>query len=212
MKPLVIIGVGGHGREAYDIITAMNDEASEWDLLGFLDDARQPGSRADPLDLPVLGGTDWLSSHSAWAVVGVGDPRARKQIVSRLGPSARYASLRHPRATTGSAVSLGAGTILAAGSCVTHNVRIGHHTHLNVASTVSHDCTIGDFVTISPGAHISGLVTIEDGCWIGIGATLIQNSVVGSDAIIGAGAVVTRTLPPNQTYVGIPARAIPTGN
>ncbi len=208
VKPLVIIGVGGHGREAYDIVSAMNADSREWEMLGFLDDGREPGSLAEPLDVPVLGGTNWLDSNDAWVVVGIDSPVVREAIVNRLRPSVRYASLRHPSATTGSVVSLGAGSILAAGARVTHNVAIGRHTHLNVGATVSHDCTIGAFVTISPGSHISGLVTVEDRCWIGIGASLIQHAVVGADAIIGAGAVVTRPLAGGQTYVGVPARPI----
>ncbi len=209
MKPLVIIGVGGHGREAYDIVTAMNEDAREWEVLGFLDDGREPGSLADPFDVPVLGGTSWLRSNDAWVVVGIGSPRVRESLVNRLGPTTRYATLRHPSVTIGSAVTIGAGNIMAAGVRVTHNVRIGRHTHLNVGSTVSHDCVIGDYVTISPGAHLSGLVSVRARCWIGIGASLIQHAVVGEDAVIGAGAVVTGQLEGGRTYVGVPARPIP---
>lgn len=53
----------------------------------------------------------------------------------------------------------------------------------------------------------SGLpITIGANVWIGGGALILPGVMVGDDAIIGAGAVVTRDVPAGTTVVGNPAR------
>jgi maltose O-acetyltransferase len=49
-------------------------------------------------------------------------------------------------------------------------------------------------------------VTIGANVWIGGGVILLPGVRVGDDAIIGAGSVVTREVPPGATVIGNPAR------
>ena len=49
---------------------------------------------------------------------------------------------------------------------------------------------------------------IGDDVWLGAGAMVLDGSTVGRGAIIGAGAVVTGTIPPYAIAVGIPARVV----
>lgn len=58
---------------------------------------------------------------------------------------------------------------------------------------------------ISP---IRGQITIEEDCWIGANVTIMPNIVIGKYSIIGAGAVVTKDVPPYSVAVGIPAKII----
>ena len=51
-------------------------------------------------------------------------------------------------------------------------------------------------------------VVIEDNVWIGSNATILPGLRIGSGSVIGAGAVVTRNVPPKTLCVGVPARAI----
>jgi acetyltransferase-like isoleucine patch superfamily enzyme len=51
-------------------------------------------------------------------------------------------------------------------------------------------------------------VTIEDDVWIGTRAILLGGVKVGRGAVIGAGAVVTRSIPPYGIAVGVPARLL----
>ena len=48
MQPVVIVGAGGHGREALDIVLAVNELHPTFHVLGFLDDALEVGARALP--------------------------------------------------------------------------------------------------------------------------------------------------------------------
>lgn len=54
----------------------------------------------------------------------------------------------------------------------------------------------------------SGCITIEDDVWIGYGCTVLNNVQIGHGAVIAAGAVVTRNVPPLTIVGGVPARKI----
>ncbi|MEM2001616.1 MAG: acyltransferase [Thermoproteota archaeon] len=51
-------------------------------------------------------------------------------------------------------------------------------------------------------------VVLEDGCDIGAGAIILPGVRIGEGAIIGAGSVVTRDVPPYEVWAGVPARKI----
>lgn len=207
LVPLVVVGAGGHGREAVDIVDAVNAVSPTYRLLGFLDDGREAGSRAEPTEHEVLGGVDALTALDAAYVLAVGLPGVRRSVARQLDGRGRGpVSLIHPTATVGSHVRTGPGLLMAAGSRITHAVTVGEHVHLNVNASVSHDCTLGSFVTITPGAHLSGNVDVGDGVWFGIGAVARQGVRIEDDVTVGAGAVVIDDLPAGCTAVGVPAR------
>jgi acetyltransferase-like isoleucine patch superfamily enzyme len=62
--------------------------------------------------------------------------------------------------------------------------------------------------------HLSGKtrkgIRIDDNVWIGAGARILDGVNVGRNAVIGAGSVVTRSVPANTTVVGVPARTLMT--
>ena len=53
-----------------------------------------------------------------------------------------------------------------------------------------------------------GPVVIEDRVWIGEGVCVLAGVTIGKGSIIGANAVVTRSIPPNSVAAGIPAKVI----
>lgn len=60
---------------------------------------------------------------------------------------------------------------------------------------------------VTPG----GTIRIEEGCWIGFGAAIVCGKgelVIGKNSVIGANAVVTRSIPPNSVATGNPARVV----
>ena len=78
---------------------------------------------------------------------------------------------------------------------------------------MAHDCEFGDFVTFAPGVMCNGNVRIEDHVYIGTGAVLKQGRpgeplVIGRGAVVGMGAVVTRSVAAGTTVVGNPARPL----
>lgn len=110
------------------------------------------------------------------------------------------------------------------------NISIGRETFVNFGLTVLDVCEVrlGDHVQIGPHVQLlcpthplnptdrrrgweGGLpITIEDNVWLGGGAIVMAGVTVGHDSVVGAGAVVTRDVPPFSVAVGSPARVIRT--
>lgn len=85
--------------------------------------------------------------------------------------------------------------------------------------------TIGDNVVFSSNVHILahdastkklcgytriGRVTINNNVFIGFGSIILPNVCIGEGAVIGAGSVVTRDIPPYEVWGGVPAKFITT--
>ena len=207
MTPLVIVGSGGHGREALDIVEAINARSPTFDFLGFIDDRCDNESIVAARHTCIIGPLVAMRDLHTRYVIGIGAGDTRRRIDRQLSEwGLEPEILVHPDATIGSVVSLGAGAIIAAGARITTNVTLGRHTHVNVNASVSHDCHLADYVTVSPAATVSGTVVIGEGSMMGAGSTVIQNRTIGAWVIVGAGAVVVTDLPDGVTAVGVPAR------
>ncbi len=83
--------------------------------------------------------------------------------------------------------------------------------------------TIGDNTTICPNVRLIahdastkkhlgytkiGKIVIEENCFIGDSVTILPNVKIGKNSIIGAGSVVTKTIPKNSVAAGNPATVI----
>jgi len=105
------------------------------------------------------------------------------------------------------------------------NIKIGDYTHINKDCFIDGrgGCTIGNNVSIShnvsivTGSHDSNNrffaekhlpIVIDDYVWIGINATILQNVHIGEGAVVAAGAVVTKDVPPYTIVGGVPAKVI----
>ena len=207
MQDLVIVGVGGMGREACAWMRDLERTGVSYRVVGFVDDdVKTHGSRVH--DLPVLGGLEWFETHrNTAAALGLGFPAVKRRVAEKLEAwDIELPTIIHPRAIVGEQCSFGAGTIVCAGAIVTTDVRVGDYTTLNFGCTIGHDDVIGDFATISPGANLSGRVRVGEGADIGTGAIVIPGKSIGAWSVVGAGAVVIGDVTENVTVVGSPAK------
>jgi sugar O-acyltransferase (sialic acid O-acetyltransferase NeuD family) len=208
---VVLYGASELGRDVASMGPALLDAWHGPTLHGFVDDRQELHGRRI-LDLPVLGGGDWLESEAAQGVsvvVTIGDPAVRRRVVERLAAKGvTFATIVHPTAVLSPWVQLGEGTIVLARCTFTADIRVGRHVVFNPGCTVAHDVVVEDYVYVSPGVDLAGKVALEDSCYLGTGAVVIPGRRVGARAVVGAGAVVVKDVPPDVTVVGVPARSL----
>ncbi len=206
-KDLILIGASGFGREVAWLVERINAVEPTWNLLGFLDDNPElVGQCVD--DYPVLGSCAAAADYSdAWYVCAIGASQIRQQVIEQMG-DVKFATLIDPSVLCSERVTIGEGTIICAGSILTVDIEIGRHVIVNLDCTVGHDDVIQDYVTLYPSVNVSGMVTIGEATEIGTGTQIIQGKSIGSNTIVGAGAVVIRDIPDYCTAVGNPARVI----
>lgn len=203
MKPVVVIGAGGHGRVLLDCLLACNTP-----ILGVCDPGLTAGA-AGPFGVAVLGGDEVLETLSPAEVVLVNGLGSVKSLAARDGLyqrlSARgfgFASVIHPSAILSPHASLADGVQVMAGAVIQCGATIGANSLINTRAVVDHDCSLGRSVHIAPGATLSGGVTVGDCAHIGTGATVIQGLSIGPQALIAAGAVVYRPVPAQASVRG----------
>lgn len=208
MEKIVIIGAGGFGREVKMLIDQINLKDNKYEFLGFYDDGFEKGTSINYNE--VLGSIDDLAKidYKINVVVAIGSPDIKRKIVEKLiNPNISFPTLIHPSVLIGSEfVSIGKGCIICAGNIITCNIEIKDFVILNLMCTVGHDTTIHSYASFMPSVNISGEVVIHEEVYVGTGAKIINQLEIGKQTIVGAGAVVSKSLPERCTAVGIPAK------
>jgi UDP-N-acetylglucosamine acyltransferase len=104
-------------------------------------------------------------------------------------------------------VSIHAGTAQDRGATT-----IGDRNLLLAYVHIAHDCVVGSDTTFSNNAQLAGHVTIDDWVTMGGFTGVHQFCRVGAHAMIAAGAIVLKDVPPFVTAAGYPAKPAGTNN
>ena len=211
MKPLLIIGAGGVGREATLIVEAINCVHPTWDLLGFIDDFTAVGTEYNGVS--VLGPLDILTQYKEpiYVVCAIANYTVKKKIIMKIKefyPWVKFAKLIHPKVDLNPFMSIGEGCIIYQQVMMTVDVMLGDHVIVCASTGIGHDSVIKDYCDILWNCNISGHVTLEEGCFIGSGATIIQGLKIGPQTKVGAGSVVLKSTYGYCTVVGVPAKVV----
>jgi len=207
-KPLIAVAASGLAREV--IVAARAGD--EYNFIGLVDDdVALRGTLVG--GVPVLGGIDVAVDHpEANLVVCVGSGRIREVLVRRLidlgVDDERFAEVIDPRVVVPGGCAIGAGTVLLANVVLTADVTVGRHVVAMPGVVMTHDDVVGDYATLCAGVALGGGVHVGPRAYIGMNASVRQNLYVGSDSTLGMGSALIDDLPPQQTWVGIPARRL----
>lgn len=116
---------------------------------------------------------------------------------------------------------IGPGSVLGQNVFVGPGVRIGHGVKIQNNVSVYTGVTVGDHVFLGPSCVFTNVLTprahverkdefaatrVGRGVTVGANATVVCGHDIGDYALIGAGSVVTRDVPPHAVVVGNPAR------
>ncbi len=208
MKPLIILGAGGHSKVLVDIaritnriikgITVgtscnkLNQDFENCELLG--DD--NIIYKYSPNDVELVNG-----------IGSIGNSNPRVKLYEHFKDKGyKFATLIHPSAVISNSVKISEGSQIMAGVVIQTVSIIGENCIINSNSSIDHDCVVKDHVHVAPGSVICGDVTIAKGSHIGCGSIILQGIKIGESSLIAAGAVVNKDIPSDSVAKGLPAK------
>ena len=206
---IVFYGASGHSYSIAQMATR-----------GFLQSLCEPAAYIDDFrggcgqtlnDVPIISFDEWKSSFlDLPCFVAVADPKSRRRLADKILTAGGGFAQFHEKF---SGVTIDAGTIVFMPTYIAPNTMIGKHVQVMPMCVIGHDVIIKDYVTVCPSCTVSGYVVIEDEVFVGAGSTIVNGRVgkpliVGSGTKISAGAVVTKSISPNGSVAGNPARPL----
>lgn len=159
----------------------------------------------------------WFGNSGRWQRIG-GDVRFGKNV--RLGDFVNLYGCR-----VGDETSIGPFVEIQKNADIGARCKIQSHTFICEGVTIEDEAFIGHGVIFINDRHPAA-VTVEgqrknETDWklektlvkkrasIGSGAVILCGVTIGEEAVVGAGAVVTKNVPPKATVAGVPARLVP---
>ncbi|HAS6354561.1 TPA: acetyltransferase [Vibrio vulnificus] len=214
MNKLVgVYGASGFGREVMPIVKQqIGSEAS----FVFIDDGAQD---KELNGVSILKFEQFLQADydSKEVVIAIADSKIREKLAEKLClNNIKQLNIFAANSMILDANEIGEGAILCPFTMITSNAKIGKGFHANIYSYVAHDCVIGDYVTFAPNVMCNGNVHIHDHAYIGTGAVIKQGTpnkplIIGEGAVVGMGAVVTKSVKAGDVVFGVPAKSIKRG-
>lgn len=188
MKPLLLVGCGGHARSLIELI----ETAEEWQIYGLVGLPEQVGRRV--LGYPVIGSDDDLSAirgECSAAVLAIGqlpDSALRVRLADHLQQFGfQFPVLISPHAIVSRHAKLGPGTTVGHSVIVNAGAVVGDHCIINSCALIEHDVQIGHYCHISTGVLVNGGVQIGSDSFIGSGSMIREGLTLPPLTVIGAG-------------------------
>jgi sugar O-acyltransferase (sialic acid O-acetyltransferase NeuD family) len=203
--PLLLIGGGGHA-----LVVDEAARAAQFDVVGFFDDDPDAPLSRPPSRLLNIGRMNELLriEDRPW-IMGVGNLEYRAGVLHELdqlelGKTAH--TVIHPDAYVSPTARIGRGVYIGPKAIIHARADIRDHSIINTGAIVEHECIVDVNAHVAPGAVLAGGVRIGSNALVGIGARILPLLSVGDQCVVGAGAVVTRSVVERQTVLGVPAR------
>jgi UDP-perosamine 4-acetyltransferase len=203
---LVIFGAGAHGRVTLDILRSAGAT-----VRAFVDDA-VARNQESLLGVPVWSRAQLDSRarpEETAAFVAIGNSDVRLHLARQVQEAGfRLTNVIHSTAQALPTAQLGVNVFVGPLVVIGTSADIADGVVLNTRCAVDHDAVIGRGAYLSPGVTTAGGVIVEERAFVGLGALLGPNVRVGTQAVVGAGAVVLGSVPAFSLVAGSPARLV----
>lgn len=209
---LIIVGMGGLGREVLQYAQDVAAGSNALTVKGFLDDDPDGLSyQGYALSVPFLGDTNsYKIQENDRFLLAVAEPNIRKTLVERLElRGAEFATLVHPLAYVAPSAKIAKGCIVSPFATVATFSVLAEHVVLGFYAHVGHDAVVGKYGILSPYAAVNGSSVLEERVFLGTHAVVTPERTLGQNVQVSAGSVVYSNVVANRLAVGNPAKAGP---
>lgn len=145
-------------------------------------------------------------------MLSMGDMNVRKMLSEKILTSGGIIpTIIHPSAIISRFASVSnIGVLIGAGCIIQSDVHIDSHAVIRDQALICHQAEISEYCFVGPQALVGAHTTLKPLSYIGQKSLLISGKVevVGTHSLIGAGAVVTKSIEANRVAVGFPAKEI----
>lgn len=204
MKPLILLGGGGHCKSVIEAA-----ESAGYSILGVLDLPEEVGREI--LSTKVIGTDDDIPNFvdQVEFVITVGfikNPAKRVKLYNSVKEAGgKLATIIASTAYVSKYATVGEGTVVMHHAFVNAGAKVGRNVILNTATNIEHDAVIGDHCHISTGTMVNGECRLGERCFIGSQSVLVNGICIGDDIIVGAGSLVRKSINIKGIYSGNPA-------
>ena len=206
---LGIYGLGGLGREVYELAKIINSEKLFWEEILFIDHKNDIGSFNGAKAISCSRLYQDYCDQDIEISIALGEPAFRNEVYQdMLGHGYPVVSLVHPEIHLPSNTAVGNGCIISENCFISVNVCIGENVLIQPHTCIGHDSRIMPHSVLSTNVVICGNCTIGNRCYIGVNVPVKESVKIGDDVIVGMGSVVTRDIEDNVIALGNPARAM----
>jgi len=166
-------------------------------------------------NIPVIGSTDDLFNSSLVKdnnfMVGIGNSKIRSLLAERIRLKRGITpTLIHPSAYVSRNTEIKKGVFITEHAKVQSGVIIREDSVISIGAMACHNSKIGKGCFLSAGSILGAYTDMRNYAFLGMGAITISDKVkyIGENVLIGAGAVVTKSVEDNLVLAGNPARVI----
>ena len=204
MKPLVLIGGGGHCKSVIEAA-----ESAGYSIFGVLDLTENVGKGI--LSYKIVGTDDDIPEYvnKAEFVITLGfikNPTVRINLYNKVkNAGGKLATIIASTAYVSKYAEIGEGTVVLHQAFVNAGAKVGKNVILNTATNIEHDAEIGDHCHISTGTMVNGECKVGERCFIGSQSVLANCISIGEDIIVSAGSFVRKSITEKGIYAGNPA-------
>ncbi|VWB45755.1 acetyltransferase [Burkholderia lata] len=195
---VIVLGGGGHAKVVIEILRSTGYDVSY--CIAASDDVPYC------VGVPVLCGDHHLSrlldaGHSK-LFPGIGSNAVRGRAAEQaLKLGYELVNAVSPMASISPSSIIGKGVAIMGGVIVNAESRIEDLAIINTGATVDHDCHVGFSAHVAPQCALAGNVKVGDFAFLGIGTKVIPEIVIGENALVGAGSIIIRDVPPSSKVI-----------
>lgn len=209
MKPIILIGGGGHCISCIDVL----ERTGLYEILGIIDISKKLGEKV--LNYRIIG-TDseieqFLPDCPDFLITAgqIKSSALRERLFYKIKMmGGNLPVIISPIAHVSKFSKIEEGTVVMHHALINAGASVGKGCIINTKALIEHEAVVGSFCHISTASVVNGQTKIGDRCFIGSNTVIANNTDIVANTVIAAGSQVLRSIESPGIYIGQPLRKI----